>query len=704
MIGKLPSPGGHAPLIALPVLVLDFETTGLDVRSDRVVQVGALAMEGARFLEGDSLDLLVDPGMPMPAASEKVHGISDKMLEGAEGFTDIAPRLLALLAGRVVVGHHIAFDLAVLRHEAGRAQLPWREPPALDIGHLAGALFPELPDLGLETLASFLEVEVEARHSAMGDCLTTAGLWKALLDHLLARDVRTLAQAQSFAQRRQDLLLRETEAGWHSRPGQAREEAGPEGRPRIDPYVFEGRLGDHMSKPVHFIESGAKLREAARMMSEMRIGALLVGSAGAPPEGIITERDLLRVAADADRYFDSLTVASAMSSPVETMKEGALLYQALGRMDRLDIRHLCVVDDAGLPLGMISQRDLLDHRARSSVMLEDALQTAEDLQALAAAYGRVPDVAALLAAEGTDGRQAARFVSQELCALTARAAALSLAKLRANGKGSPPGSWCLVVLGSGGREESLLGADQDNALIHDGGEEADAWFEEMGKELAQMLDACGVPLCKGGVMAKNPAWRGSETFWRERVGGWLAKAHPKDLLNVDIFFDLVPVAGRLEMAWALRKEAVERASETPAFLGLMAQSVQGVSPRLSLFGKVHSEEGRVDLKRDGLLPLVSLARSLALRAGSTERTTPERLQAAARAAILPEGDAEGLIELHERLLTLVLRQQLSDLEQGLRPTGKVIWKDLGSLEKRDLTAGLKRLNAVIGDIHGYLAH
>lgn len=702
MATKLRFPAGHAPLIALPVLVLDFETTGLDVRNDRVVQIGALAMEGGRLLKQESLDELVNPGKPIPAPASRIHGISDEAVREAPAFPEIAPRLFDLIEGRVIVGHHIAFDLAVLRHEAARVGLPWSTPPFLDVGHLASALIAELPDPGLETIASFLRVEVEGRHNAMDDCLTTARLWAALLELLQAENVRTLAEAEAVARRREDLVQREVEAGWHSLPGSADQGADLASGSRVDPFVFQHRLVDHMSKPVHFIDPGAKLREAARQMSEKRIGALLVGVENARPDGIITERDLLRVAADADRYFDSLTVASAMSSPVETMNESDLLYQALGRMDRLRIRHICVVDDTGLPTGVLSQRDLLDHRARESVMLDDALQMAEDLPALAASYARVPEVAALLVAEGSSGDQVARFVSQELCVLTARASAISIANMRSDGRGSAPGPWCLVVLGSGGRGESLLGADQDNALIHNGDEDADSWFETMGVEMAQILDACGVPLCKGGVMVKNREWRGSEEVWRKRLQGWLEKARPEDLLNIDIFFDLVPVAGRVELAHSLRKQAITAAADSPAFLSLLAESVQRVAPRLSFFGRLPGEEGRLDLKRDGLLPLVSLARTLALSVGTTARTTSERLRAAAAFGNLPDGDSEALVRLHQQLLSWVLRQQLLDLDEGLRPSGRVEGRRLASSERKDLAAGLKRLNAIVGELQGLM--
>ena len=70
----------------------------------------------------------------------------------------------------------------------------------------------------------------------------------------------------------------------------------------------------------------------------------------------------------------------------------------------------------------------------------------------------------------------------------------------------------VAVLGSAGRGESLLAMDQDNALIFAEGEPGgreDRWFAALGAHVADILHEVGVPYCKGGVMAKNPQWRGS---------------------------------------------------------------------------------------------------------------------------------------------------------------------------------------------------
>lgn len=695
-------PSNLTALAALPVAVLDLETTGLDVRQDRIVEIAVLGMRGSRPEHALRIDQLIDPGMPIPAAVTAIHGIDDRRVSGAPTFAAFVDTLRKAIAGRVAVGHHIAFDLAILRHEAARAGIAWHDPPSLDIALLLGALEPTLPDLSLEGVTRWLGVRIEQRHSALGDAEATSAAFAALLPRLRNADVRTLGEALSLADSRHDLVLKQAHSGWHAVPGEGPGPAPLPPPPRIDSYVFQRCLEDVMHAPPVTVTGDQTLQAAAELMTARSIGALLVGRAGEPPEGIVTERDFLRATAQGTLDPRVATVGQVMSSPVECMRTDDMLYRALGRMDHMGMRHLCVVDATGKAVGMLSQRDLLQYRAREALAIGDAVANAEDAVALAAAFGHVPAAARHLVDEGVGGVEVARVVSSELRAVTARAATLALARMHSDGR-EAPAPWCVLVLGSGGRGESLLAADQDNALIHAGTPEADAWYAQFGAELSRLLDESGVPLCKGGVMASNAAWRGSVGEWESRVGIWLARARGEDLLNVDIFFDLEAVAGDPKLATRLHAEAVEAASKTPPFLALLAAAARDLLPLLGHFGRLRANNGRVDLKRCGLLPIVSVARALALRVGSTQRSTPDRLRDAAEAGRLSQADAALLVELHAQLMTLVLGQQLIDLEEGVRPSSRVDVKTLRRPEARSLARQLRRLEYVVQELGGAIA-
>ncbi|HEV1999077.1 MAG TPA: DUF294 nucleotidyltransferase-like domain-containing protein [Xanthobacteraceae bacterium] len=216
----------------------------------------------------------------------------------------------------------------------------------------------------------------------------------------------------------------------------------------------------------------------------------------------------------------------------------------------------------------------------------------------------LPAVAEGLLAEGVDARTIAAVISRELGALTRRAGLVAEARMQAAGERKSPVPYALLVLGSAGRGESLLAMDQDNAIVFatgDPGGPEDFWFAAFGGHVADILHEVGVPYCTGGVMAKNAAWRGSAATWRARVGEWVRRARPEDLLSVDIFYDLRAVHGDGVLAAALWRDAYDAARGEFAFLKLLAEAAGPVEPPLGLFG-LRTENGRVDLKRGGSSP------------------------------------------------------------------------------------------------------
>ena len=243
-------PLNHTSLAALPAIALDLETTGLDVANDRIVQIGGVVMRGPIVLSAPRINTRVDPGLPMPPASTRIHGITDADVADAPSFPELLESLVDALAGRVVIGQNIRFDLAVLRHEAARTGAPWRDPPVLDVAHLASALDRSLVDLSLESLANRFGVTIEARHDALGDSLAAAALFTALVPRLREADIRTLGEAEAFAARRTDLIHREVEAGWHSMPGEAPDAPSLPPLARVDSFLYLRRLDEDLAAGV----------------------------------------------------------------------------------------------------------------------------------------------------------------------------------------------------------------------------------------------------------------------------------------------------------------------------------------------------------------------------------------------------------------------------------------------------------------------
>jgi DNA polymerase-3 subunit epsilon/CBS domain-containing protein len=254
-----------------------------------------------------------------------------------------------------------------------------------------------------------------------------------------------------------------------------------------------------------------------------------------------------------------------------------------------------------------------------------------------------------------------------------------------------------MVLGSGGRGESLLALDQDNAMIFSCPNEAAAetWLAKVAARMNAILDMVGVPLCKGGVMARNAQWRLSTSAWRHQVERWLSRTDPADILNADIFFDAVGVHGNVELVEDLRNEAVAAAAESEAFLKLMSLAAADTGAAFNWMGGFRTDEkGRIDLKRLGVLPIFSAARTSALRYRIHERSTRGRLAALRGNLAVPQRQLEALSEAHSLLMAAILRQQLSDIENGIAPSSNVDPKAFSALEQSRLKWALQQMKSI----------
>ena len=88
-----------------------------------------------------------------------------------------------------------------------------------------------------------------------------------------------------------------------------------------------------------------------------------------------------------------------------------------------------------------------------------------------------------------------------------------------------------------------------------------------------MLDAAGVPYCRGGVMAQERAWRRNAADWRAAVRAWVEHPRPEALLSVDIFYDMHPVAGDGALAGALHRDALAAAAGSIPFPKVLAKDL-----------------------------------------------------------------------------------------------------------------------------------
>lgn len=102
-------------------LVLDVETTGLDVEKDRVVELGGYAFKGPDLASGQRLGTLVNPGIPIPVEASKVHGITGEMVADCPKWGLVAHRVAKrVAAAEIIVAYNAPFDLEFITAEMKR--------------------------------------------------------------------------------------------------------------------------------------------------------------------------------------------------------------------------------------------------------------------------------------------------------------------------------------------------------------------------------------------------------------------------------------------------------------------------------------------------------------------------------------------------------------------------------------------------------
>jgi CBS domain-containing protein len=458
---------------------------------------------------------------------------------------------------------------------------------------------------------------------------------------------------------------------------------------RLDTFPYRHRVRELMSQPLIGAPREASLAAACRQMRAAKISSLVVFDAAGRAAGILTERDAVQAIAASGAAALEESIGAWMSGPVHTVPADAFAYVALGRMSRLDLRHLVAVDGGGHGVGMVTQRAMLRLRAGQALALGDQIAAAQGPGDLAPVKAALPSLAGQLLAEGVGGPGVAAVIASVVRDLTARAAELAQRDMVETGQGGAPAPWCVLVLGSGGRGESLLAADQDNAIIHAGTAADDPWFAEMGRRMTDILAAAGVPLCKGGVMARNPEWRHTREGWRQQVDQWISRKEGESLLNIDIFFDLQPVHGDFALAEDLRAYALRAAAGAPLFLRLLAADLERMRAPIGFFGQIRVKNGRFDIKMGGLFPLVTAARVLAIRNRVAALSTAERLAALVAHNALGAADAERLGGAHRLLTEIHLEQQIADFGAGHPPGNLVDPRRLPSARRRLLKQALQ---------------
>lgn len=190
--------------------VFDTETTGLNPVRDKVIEIGCVLIEDECIQEEKRFVELVNPRRHITATASYITGITDGMVTDKRQLIEVLYDFLKFAGSRVLVAHCAPFDMAFLNRELGKLAPVRIYNPVIDTCLLARCLLPGLDDYSLSGLARAFKIEIEGRHTALGDSMMTAKLFIKLLDLLKKCSIKDLHDLLHYLQLQKRYFYPET--------------------------------------------------------------------------------------------------------------------------------------------------------------------------------------------------------------------------------------------------------------------------------------------------------------------------------------------------------------------------------------------------------------------------------------------------------------------------------------------------------------
>ena len=195
-------------------------------------------------------------------------------------------------------------------------------------------------------------------------------------------------------------------------------------------------------------------------------------------------------------------------------------------------------------------------------------------------------------------------------------------------------------------------------------------------------------------MATNPKWLKREHEWHHYFQQWIESPKPKSLMHSSIFFDLATVYGDKSLLERVRRKMLSRTQQSSLFIAHLSRNALQFKPPLGFFRDfVLSSNGKdkktMDLKHNGVAPIVDLARIYALQEGISSVSTIERLRQVSGTKSLTKASADNLIDAFEFLGNLRLHHQSKQLASKEQADNFLSPKEISRLEREHLKDAFK---------------
>lgn len=508
---------------------------------------------------------------------------------------------------------------------------------------------------------------VQTRYAAHHDCFYLRLPWTQVLT--------VMAESPVLAQHLRQLhhsMLQASVRLW-------RQQLQDRQPPRPD---LEQALSNLPHRQVLSLPQSVSLHQALTAMSQRQVGSVLFTDDRGQLSGILTRHDLLdRVVLAGHALHEP--ASSVMSSPVRAAEAGQTLADAASSMVQHGLRHLPVVHQ-GKVVNLVSERDLFAMQQQTLQTVGSQIDAAGHRAQFRQAARAIRDLAGHLLAQGVQAQTLTRLISDLNDRFTRRIIALELRKSHLSDQ-----EMCWLALGSEGRQEQTVATDQDNALIYVSAqpEQDRTRWQTFAQAVNVLLDECGYPLCRGGIMASKPAWCRSLAEWHALSAQWIEQGAPQDLLNAAVLLDMRALSGQSHWVEPWRRDILAQIARTPRFLRQWVDKHLQTGVALNWHGglaiQTVDDQDVIDIKHSGTAIVVDAARILALSCGLEVTSTPERLRQAGQHLGIAEAEYAGWVSAFFYLQSLRLRQQVLPTEGHADPN-KIAVASLNLLDRQML--------------------
>lgn len=163
-------------------VVVDLEMTGLNPKTDKIIEIGAARVEKGKVTA--EYETFVNPEIRIPEKVTEITGITEDMVRKAPKIKDVIEGLVTFCGEDILVGHNVIFDYSFIKQAAINEKMPF-EKEAVDTLKIARKMLPELEHKTLEFLCSYYEIERPNGHRALCDVLATGELLEKLKEEFM---------------------------------------------------------------------------------------------------------------------------------------------------------------------------------------------------------------------------------------------------------------------------------------------------------------------------------------------------------------------------------------------------------------------------------------------------------------------------------------------------------------------------------------